>query len=660
MTTLALRTSLVAGATLLLSAGVLVAPGPVASARPAGAKPVLTGDYTDRQWNLLSTSLEAVHAAGHTGKGVTIAILDTAYDGTHPEIAPNVVEAFRVVDETVEEMDPANMNSNATHGTHVAGIAAGVADGKGMTGVAPEASLILGEVVGPRMSMEIWPSVIAGLDHVAGRADVINISLGMPKEIIREELGKELCAAVGRASAAGSVVVISAGNSGLGGNPPMLPSGCETALTVTALDPDLSLANFSSFDSYVSLAAPGREILGPLARAAVRGTPYAVEPNPLYAISGTSMAAPFVAGVAALVVEEFPDLAPAQVRQRLTDTAKDLGPRGFDPDFGYGAVNPAGALGLSALPAPQSTAFPSSVNFDVDDWSQEPAILTRWSPPGAGGEIEGYTLSILGYGADDSWTVQAREVRDLRLTALTRGWISLTVHTSEGSFSTPYSPLGLDEGRDDLEPAFSDLGASWTEGNRLRITWTLAEPLANGENIYIYVGGRAPMGYDATRVMIIDPQGRTSGVRTVDIAERGQSAQVRTGLRQFAAASPAFLEACTTLMECTTADVPPSLPLAVGLASTGRTTGNLLVQLNDKATDACPLRNGFRTCQGVTARVSLAGKDYVARFNFMGEASIPVTRPPGSSVNRVDVAFSGIDVGGPFRLQAVTLRPLSR
>jgi hypothetical protein len=100
--------------------------------------------------------------------------------------------------------------------------------------------------------------------------------------------------------------------------------------------------------------------------------------------------------------------------------------------------------------------------------------------------------------------------------------------------------------------------------------------------------------------------------------------------------------------------------LAVGLASTGRTTGNFIVQLNDKATDACPLRNGFRTCQGVTARVSLAGKDYVARFNFMGEASIPVTRPPGSSVNRVDVAFSGIDVGGPFRLQAVTLRPLSR
>ena len=657
MATLALRTSLVAGASLLLSAGVLVAPGPVASAQAAAATPVLTGDYTDRQWNLLSTSLEAVHAAGHTGKGVTIAILDSPYDGTHPEIAPNVVEAFRVVDETVKEVDPADMNSVETHGTHVAGIAAGVADGKGMTGVAPEASLILGEVVGPRMSTELWPSVIAGLDHVAGRADVINISLGLPKDFIPAELREDLCAAVGRASAAGSVVVIAAGNSGSDGNPPMLPAGCETALTVTALDPDLSLATFSSFDSYVSLAAPGRDILGPLARAAVRGTPYAVEPNPLYAISGTSMAAPFVAGVAALVVEQSPDLTPDQVRQRLTETATDRGPRGFDPDFGYGAVNPAGALGLSALPAPQPTAFPSGVKFEVDDWSQEPSISTRWSPPGAGGEIEGYTISILGYGADDSWTVQAREVRDLRASALTSGWISLTVHTSEGSFTTPYSPLNMGAG--DTEPAFSDLGARWIEGDRLRIHWTLREPLGNGQTFDVFVGGRAPIGYEAIRSITIDPQGRTSGVRTVDIAERGESAQVRTGLRQFAAGSPAFLQACTTFMDCATADIPPSRPLTVGLVSTGRTTGNLMLQLNDKATDACPLRNGFRTCQGVTARVSLAGKDYVARFNSMGEASVPVTRAPGSSVNRVDVAFPRIDVGGPFRLQAVTLRPLS-
>jgi len=657
MSTLGLRTPLAVGAAILLSAGVLVAPGPLASARAAAAKPVLTGDYTDRQWNVLSTFLEAVHADGHTGKGVTIAILDYPYDGTHPEIAPNVVEAFRVVGETVKVVDPAQMNSADTHGTHVAGIAAGVADGKGMTGVAPEASLILGEVLGPAQHPDAWPSVIAGLDHVAGRADVINVSLGMPKEFMGEKLGKDLCAAVGRASAAGSVVVIAAGNSGHAGNPPMLPAGCETAITVTALDPDLSLAAFSSFDSYVSLAAPGSDILGPRARASLRGTPYAVEPRPLFATSGTSMAAPFVAGVAALVVEEFPDLTPAQVRTRLTDTAKDLGPRGFDPDFGHGAVNPAGALGLSALPTPQPTAFPSGVRFEVDDWSQEPSISTRWSPPGAGGQIEGYTISILGYGADDSWTVRAREVRDLRVSELTTGWISLTVHTSEGSFTTPYEALGAVGGG--TEPPFSVLGARWIEGDRLRITWALREPLAKGQTFDVFVGGRAPLGYEAVRVITIDPQGRTSGVRTVDIAERGESAQVRTGLRQFAAASPAFLEACTTFMACVTADIPPSLPLAVGLSPTGRTTGSLILALNDKATDACPLRNGFRSCQGVTARVTMSGKNYVARFNSMGEASIPVARAAGSSVNRVDVAFPRIDVGGPFRLQAVTLRPLS-
>ena len=658
MSTLGLRTPLAVGAALFLSAGVLATPVAAASAQAAAAQPVLTGDYTDRQWNLLSTSLEAVHAAGHTGKGVTIAILDSAYDATHPEIAPNVVEVFRVIGEEVKVVNPADMNSAETHGTHVAGIAAGVDDGKGMTGVAPEARLILGEVDGADQHPEYWPSVIAGLDHVAGRADVINISLGFPKEFIRAELREELCAAVGRATEAGSVVVIAAGNSGGTGNPPILPAGCDAAITVTSLDPDLSLSNFSSFDSYVSVAAPGRDILGPLARADLRGTPYAVEPRPLFAISGTSMAAPFVAGVAALVLEEFPDLTPAQVRARLTDTAKDLGPRGFDPDFGYGAVSPAGALGLSALPEPTPTAFPSSVRFEIDDFSlEEPAISTRWSPPGAGGEIEGYTITILGYGTDDSWTVQAREVRDLRVSPLTSGWISLTVHTSEGSFTTPYSPMGRGDGG--LEPAFSELGARWTDDNRMRIHWTLREPLGSGQSFDVYVGGRAPMGYEASRVITIDPQGRTSGVRTVDIAERGHRNQVRTGLRQFAAGSPAFLQACTSFTNCVTADVRPSLPLAIGLSPTGRTTGSLILQLNDKATDACPLRNGFRNCEGVTARVTTSGKNYVARFNAMGEASIPVARAAGSSVNRVDVAFSRIDVGGPFRLQALTLRPLS-
>ena len=658
MSALGSKTFLATAAVLLVSAGALVAPVPSVAAQAAAAKPVLTGDYTDRQWNLLSTSLEAVHAAGHTGKGTTIAILDTAYDGTHPEIAPNVVEAFRVVDETVEVVAPADMNSAETHGTHVAGIAAGVDDGKGMTGVAPEARLILGEVHGAMQHPELWPSVIAALDHVAGRADVINISLGMPKEFMREELREELCAAIGRASAAGSVVVIAAGNSGGIGNPPMLPAGCEAAITVTSLDPDLSLSDFSSFDSYVSVAAPGRDILGPLARADLQGTPYAVEPRPLFAISGTSMAAPFVAGVAALVVEEFPDLTAAQVRTRLTDTAKDLGPRGFDPDFGYGAVNPAGALGLSALPEPTPTAFPSSFGFEVDDFSMEEiAISSHWSPPGTGGEIEGYTITILGYGSDDSWTVQAREVRDLRVSALTTGWISLTVHTSEGSYTTPYSPLG--RGGGGPEPAFSELGARWMDDNRMRITWTLREPLRSGQTFDVFVGGRAPMGYEAMRVITIDPQGRTSGVRTVDIAERGHSDQVRTGLRQFAAGSSAFLQACTPFTSCFNADVPPSLPLAVGVAPTGRTTGNLIIELNDKATDACPLRNGFRNCQGVTARVSLAGKDYLARFGSTGQASIPVNRAAGSSVNRVVVSFPRIDVGGPFRLQAVTLRPLS-
>lgn len=651
-----IRTSTAAGAALFLGAAVLVAPATASSVETAAAQPVLTGDYTDSQWNLLSTSLEAVHSAGHTGKGVTIAILDSDFDGTHPEIAANVVESFVLDGPKVKEVDPADMNSAETHGTHVAGIAAGVADGKGMTGVAPEASLILGAVIGEGMDPEVWPSVIAGIDHVAGRADVINLSLGLPDFFIPEEFRESLCASVGRASAAGSVVVIAAGNSGISGNPVMLPAGCETAITVSALDPDLSLAYFSSFEGFVSLAAPGTDILGPMARAALKGTPLEVEPRPLIALSGTSMAAPFVAGVAALVLEQSPGLTPAQVRQRLTDTAKDLGPRGFDPDYGYGAVNPGAALGMTTLPDPAPTAFPSNIAFTSETSKGITSVSSRWSPPGAGGAIEGYTISILGYGEDDSWTVGPREVRDLKDSDVASGWIALTVHTSDGSFTAPYAPLGVDGGGGNLDPVFSDVSARWIQGNRLRIDWELIEPLPAGQSFFVYAGSSAPAGFEALREVTVDPRGRTSGTRTIDLAEQGHSAQVRAGLRQYAAGSDTTVAACTIFFNCTVAPVEPRIPVAVSLTPTGRTSGTLALRLNSKAVDECPLRSGVRNCQGVTARVQTSGKSYTARFNAMGDASVPVTRAPGAAVNRADVSFPSLDVGGPVRLQVVTER----
>lgn len=649
-----IRTYTAAGAVIFLGAAVLVAPASASGAEAAPQQPVLTGDYTDTQWNLLSTSLEAVHAAGHTGKGVTIAILDSNYDGTHPEIAPNVVEAFVVKGTTIDQVDAADMNSLEDHGTHVAGIAAGVDDGEGMTGVAPEASLILGAVIGDDMHPDVWPSVIAGLDHVAGRADVINISLGLPNDLIPKDLQDQLCASIGRATEAGSVVVIAAGNNGGLGNPPMLPAGCETAITVTALDPDLSLANFSSFDSYVSLAAPGRDILGPLARAGLKGTPYEIEPRPLIPMSGTSMASPFVAGVAALVLEELPDLTPAEVRLRLTDTAKDLGPLGFDPDFGYGAVNPAAALGLSNLPAPKPTAFPSDINFGIEDRDKGRFVVSRWSPPGAGGQIEGYTISIQGYGQDDSWAVGPREVRDLRASDLKAGWISLTVHTSEGNFTAPYTPLGTGGGN--FEPIFTEVTARWVGGNRLRIDWALAEPLSVDQAFQLLVLFSAPEGFETMRAIEINPRGRVSGSRTIDIAGRGLSAQVRTGLRQYAAGATTEVLACSLFGSCADAQAPARLPLTMSLTPTGRTSGTVALRLSPVAYDQCPMRSGMRNCRGVVARVEMAGQTYRARFNARGDAFLPVTRAPSSAVNQADISFPGLDVGGPYRLQVVTDR----
>ncbi len=647
------RSALVLGLALLVGAAVMPPPASavsVPSADPAPA-PVLVGDYTDSQWNLVATSLEAVHAAGHTGDGVTIAILDSDYDGTHPEIAPNVVESFVVEGTTVKEVAPEDMNSTETHGTHVAGIAAGVSDGVGMTGVAPEASLILGAVAWEKSDPDLWPSVIAGLDHVAGRADVINLSLGQPEILLPPELQEELCAAVGNATAKGSVVVIAAGNSGVDGNPAMLPAGCATAITVTALDPDLNLAYFSSFEGFVSVSAPGTDILGPMARAALQGTSFAVEPRPLIPMSGTSMAAPFVAGVAALVLEAFPDMTPVEVRQRLTGTAQDRGAKGYDPDYGYGAVDPAAAVGEDALPAPTPTAFPSYVSFQPMDLETDVYVAAQWSPGGAGGEIEGYTINALGYGSDDSWTVDAREVRKLMEVEPAAAWYALTVHTSEGSYTTPYWPVPFVGGQSGI----ADLRARWVEGNRLRVFWTLAEPVPAGTVLTVDVMASAPQGFDAFRRVTIDPRGRISGSRTIDVAAPGPSPEVRSGLRQYAAGSWAVASACLgTNVACLSADVSPKYPVAVTLTPTGRRTGTLALMLNMPAMERCPVRAGSPRCEGVVARVRVGGRDLVARFNTQGIAFLPVDRAPGADITPAVVTIPALERGGPFRLTIVT------
>jgi len=170
-------------------------------------------------------------------------------------------------------------------------------------------------------------------------ARVINLSLGGSTD------SPVMRAAIAAATDAGSLIVASAGNSST--NAPAFPASYPQVLAVVALGPDLQLASYTNVGSNVSLAAPGgdfRNCCG--GGGGVLSTTYNyVSKTPNYAFyTGTSMAAPHVTGVAALLLASNPALTNTQVRQRLQSTAVDIGAPGRDDRYGYGIVNAFNAI----------------------------------------------------------------------------------------------------------------------------------------------------------------------------------------------------------------------------------------------------------------------------------------------------------------------------
>ena len=260
------------------------------------------------------------------GSGVVVAVLDTGVDGTHPDLNGRVLEGFSTIDNTVLSE---GVNSDLDlHGTHVAGIIAGDLDGRGITGVAPEAKILPVRVLGTRGGSD--KTVADGVFFaIKKKVDVINLSLGGAMNPFSKG-GSLTCEAIGKAVDAGIVVIVAAGNSAEFGNPRNEPASCKGAVSVAALNESLEPAYFSSFDSSIFVSAPGRRILSSI--------PVGVSMENYAIWDGTSMAAPFVSGVAALIISSGKAKG-GDVVNLLKDTALDVGVKGFDPLTGHGMVN---------------------------------------------------------------------------------------------------------------------------------------------------------------------------------------------------------------------------------------------------------------------------------------------------------------------------------
>ncbi|MNR82184.1 Intracellular serine protease [compost metagenome] len=281
------------------------------------------------------------------GNGVLVAVIDTGVDPNHEDLSANLdmSKAANFVEAGKTPFD------DFGHGTHVAGIIGAVANNNvGIAGVAPKVKLMPIRVLG--VDGGTTAALIQGIDHaIAKGAKVINLSLGSSQASRAEQ------EAINRAIARKVTVIAAAGNEALSGNPLNYPAALTGVISVGALgrlpvngQMLLARAEYSCFNPYVAIAAPGSDILSTvpsqLGNAPSRGGAYA------YA-SGTSMAAPMVSGVAALILSRHPDYSPAQVLTALREAASPNGltrvagdaGSGFDANFfGAGLIDASRAV----------------------------------------------------------------------------------------------------------------------------------------------------------------------------------------------------------------------------------------------------------------------------------------------------------------------------
>lgn len=366
---------------------------------------------------------------------VVIAIVDTGIDEGHPDLSSRIIAGRDFVD---GDTNPHDLNG---HGTHCAGIAAAVTDnGIGVAGMDWQARIMAVRVLDSSGSG--WMSdIVDGITwaHEHG-ADVISLSLGGPQD------SQTLQDAVTAAYNGGSLVVAAMGNYRTRANPPYppnapsYPAANDNVMAVAATTRFDTYADYSQYGIHCDIAAPGGEmdslhdfdgILStlPTYSSFFLRTQYGFHSN-YDQLEGTSMATPFVAGLAALIWAQDGSLSPDEVQQTIQTTAVDLGTEGWDPDYGWGRINVLAALEVHAVPSAPTllpidnpegdgdysvdwtdAAYASGYVLQEDDSSAFSSPTVRYSGPNSQASILGrgpgtwyYRVLATAPAGDSSWS----------------------------------------------------------------------------------------------------------------------------------------------------------------------------------------------------------------------------------------------------------------
>ncbi|WP_030251949.1 type VII secretion-associated serine protease mycosin [Streptomyces violens] len=311
------------------------------------APPAQADGIRTQEW-----ALDALHvqdAWGTTkGDGITVAVLDTGVDATHPDLKGQVLPGKDLIGFGAERGD----KTWADHGTAMSGIIAGHGHGQsdGVLGIAPEAKILPVRVILEDADPErkkarteranaLADGIRWAVDH---GADVINLSLGDDSDSAHPEPRED--AAVQYALRKGVPVVASAGNGGQHGDHVSYPAAYPGVIAVTAVDRYGTRARFSTRRWYATVSGPGVDVV------------IANPDRKYYEGWGTSAAAAYVSGAVALVRAAHPDLNPAQIKRLLTETAQDSPATGRSDELGAGLVDPAAAIKKGAPAKPVADA----------------------------------------------------------------------------------------------------------------------------------------------------------------------------------------------------------------------------------------------------------------------------------------------------------------
>lgn len=299
----------------------------------------------DNSWGVKRIGAGTVHDGGNKGLGIKIGIIDSGINYTHPDLDGVYVGGYDFVQSDNDPMDVYG------HGTHVAGTACAEDNNFGVVGVAPNCALYSLRVLNDD-GVGAWSRVIAAMDWaVTNGLHVVNLSLGSSKNP-----GTAVKTAFDNAETKGIVIAAAAGNSGNTagkGSNIIYPAKYASVIAVGAIDSADKRASFSSTGSELEIMAPGVAVLSTWndSTSPHNPQPICVDNVCYYKYgSGTSMASPHVAGVAALVIAKGVTNVNGvkgisdEVRQIMNSTAQDLGAAGRDAQYGYGLVNAAAAV----------------------------------------------------------------------------------------------------------------------------------------------------------------------------------------------------------------------------------------------------------------------------------------------------------------------------